>query len=1243
MGPARRTRLEIDSITIQLPDIVVAVAMFGIVGCTSPLTEPANAWPAQGTLIELQASAVQRSHSAPVDSDQALGTKVPAAEVDLSREEALIDDATAALRSGDYVTARAKVDHATSALLSRPASEHGEAWLEFLDSCGGVAWSARGLRTASIAWERVLEVRSSRLQDDDPDLQQARQNFALTVRAMGDLARARALQEKVLEVHTRILPEDHADLQAARGNLAVTIKALGDLQNARVLQEKMLDVCSRTLAGDHPDLQGARLNLAATLYQQGDLAGARVLCEQVLEVQSRTLPADHLDLQKARQGLALIVKATGEVARARSLEEKVLEVLSRTLPWDDGNLQAARGNLAVTRYELGDLEGARALFEQVLEVFSRTLPGDHPDLQKARQNLAASIQALGDLSVARALQEQVLEVWTRTLPGDHPDLQSARGNLATTMYEIGDLAGARALSEQVLEAYSRTLPADHPNLQTARLNLANTLKGLGELAGARELEEKVLEVRTQTLPDEHPQLQTARGNLAVTIKDLGDFSAARALEEHVLDVLSRTLPDDHPDLQAARLNLAQTLESLGDLSGARALGQEGLDGFSRRLPDDHPDLQVARETLAAMIAAQCALDPELEGQTEGRSGTDKTQCQQLVLDVCRTQTRAARAVLLSASSREAEERCARISEKLGLGLSFARGFGVFDRNVALEQAAFELSETTRGAALAAARLARRASGDARYAERRAALVRASEELATLVRREGTNATDFDRARVQCETAERELASLAREVVGGRLGGVEVSAATLASALGKGVAAVGFRRFRDSRVEVQLSTDSDAMRVTKEVYTERLCAFVVRGPELESPMAEASANLTLVDLGPVGPIERAVREWRAAIGVAAGRGVSVVGSEVVHNWRSSGDTLRGLVFDPWLHTLGESRRLVLVLDDVLHLVAFDALPLDPSGVSLVGDRWVISTRATLAELLDPAPSPATGGRFLALGGVSYDGEGMRERANPIADGSSTGGRGGLVADILRGSAWAGGFSALPATLEEVDGIDRSFARSFGSDAEHRTLTGAQATKENLLALAPGARYLHVATHGWFASESIDSWSDPSPIDAQSGLGVRLSGSEQVKGMSPMLLCGLALTNANLPVGAVGRASSLITAEEIAALDLSGCELAVLSACDTNVGERRAGQGVASLQRALQMAGVRTVITSLWKVPDEGTKELMLDFYHRIWVEKTPKAQALWESKKRLRDAMNERGEPLYTVRDWAGWVLTGAPD
>ena len=55
-----------------------------------------------------------------------------------------------------------------------------------------------------------------------------------------------------------------------------------------------------------------------------------------------------------------------------------------------------------------------------------------------------------------------------------------------------------------------------------------------------------------------------------------------------------------------------------------------------------------------------------------------------------------------------------------------------------------------------------------------------------------------------------------------------------------------------------------------------------------------------------------------------------------------------------------------------------------------------------------------------------------------------------------------------------------------------------------------------------------------------------------------------------------------------------------------------------------------------LPDEATKELMIDFYRRIWIEKKPKAQALWNAKMALR----AKGAP---TGDWAAWVLTGDPD
>jgi CHAT domain-containing protein/tetratricopeptide (TPR) repeat protein len=969
------------------------------------------------------------------------------------------------------------------------------------------------------------------------------------------------------------------------------LRGLGELPAARALGEQALDILLRIFPEQHPDVQAARASLAATLDDLGDREGARQLREAVLETRSRSLPADHVDLQSSRLELASSLKDFGDPAGAQVLEEQALGVLSRTLPEDHRLLRRARVNVAATRYLLGDLQGARVSSERALAGLSRSLPDDHPDLQTARLLLATTLKSLGDTAGARPLEEKVLEIRSRALPDDHPDLQSAR------------------------QAY------------------ANTLKDLGDLAGAQALEEKVLEIRSLALRDGDLDLHAARNNLAITLQLRGDFARARTLFELVLDARSRALPPTHHDVQTARLNLAGVLRDLGSLADAQMHVELALDSMTRASLETHPDLQVARAELADLLARRHAASPDV---------AIPKRCAELIAAVCRAQVRAAREAVLTGSAREAEARCSSLSKHLDLSLSFATGYGVFEHLRALEVESFALSEATRGAALASARFTRRAWGDPKYRQLRDALQHASAGLARLTR-EGTTNEEFDLARSARESVEHEMFAMARELSPEFANDMRLDVDALAGRLGENDVVVGFRRYTRTRVDRERIEAVGGPSV-QETATDSLCAFVVRSSRSVGGEGFASI-LTLIDLGPLAPIEGAVRGWRDEMGVGSGsRGVSVTSPRTAAaGGAAGGDDVRKRIFDPLLASIGRANRIVIVLDDVLHLVPFDALSTSSTDAELVGDRWRIETRATLAELLVRPPDPEGVGGLLALGGVNYGVEGDEPREAAGKNATPFTSQGVATADILRGGAWAGGFANLPATRLEVEGIATSFRDTDRGRTTLRILADADATRERLLELAPRARYIHVATHGWFAPESIKSWSDLEPLDSRTGLGVRVSGDDQVRAMSPMLLCGLALTGANGRDDSVGRSPGLITADELSTLDLSNCELAVLSACDTNVGERRAGQGVASLQKALQMAGARSVITSLWKVPDEATKELMLDFYRRLWVEKKPKWRALWEAKARLRDARGPDGTPLYTTRDWAAWVLTGEPD
>ena len=114
--------------------------------------------------------------------------------------------------------------------------------------------------------------------------------------------------------------------------------------------------------------------------------------------------------------------------------------------------------------------------------------------------------------------------------------------------------------------------------------------------------------------------------------------------------------------------------------------------------------------------------------------------------------------------------------------------------------------------------------------------------------------------------------------------------------------------------------------------------------------------------------------------------------------------------------------------------------------------------------------------------------------------------------------------------------------------------------------------------------------------------------EVVGRNPGLMSGVVFAGINVPDRPPEQAIS--TALEAAELDLRRTELLVFSACSTGRGRVAGGEGVLGLQRALQLAGVRSVAASLWQVPDEETHQLMREFYRRVW-SKSPvsKAEAL----------------------------------
>src|SRR5262249_46559664 len=173
---------------------------------------------------------------------------------------------------------------------------------------------------------------------------------------------------------------------------------------------------------------------------------------------------------------------------------------------------------------------------------------------------------------------------------------------------------------------------------------------------------------------------------------------------------------------------------------------------------------------------------------------------------------------------------------------------------------------------------------------------------------------------------------------------------------------------------------------------------------------------------------------------------------------------------------------------------------------------------------------------------------------------------------------------------------------------RPLRREQASEEALLGMKR-PRLLYCITHGFFLKDLERAPDLPGLRKLEVvGSGAPLPRPDLAK--DPGLRSGLALAGANKwqERSAKGLSDGLLTALEVEELDLWGTELVVLSACDTGRGEVRVGEGVLGLRRAFQLAGARTVLASLWMVPDTETERLMTDCLRR-WRDGAPPAAAL----------------------------------
>jgi CHAT domain-containing protein len=440
------------------------------------------------------------------------------------------------------------------------------------------------------------------------------------------------------------------------------------------------------------------------------------------------------------------------------------------------------------------------------------------------------------------------------------------------------------------------------------------------------------------------------------------------------------------------------------------------------------------------------------------------------------------------------------------------------------------------------------------------------------------------------------------------------------------ASFAFRRQRDAAQagypEIAAALPADAALVAyvrylhhrprgRTVTAPAYLAWVVR-PGGSGPLA--------VPLGPAAEIEDAIQKWRSAIPEPRAA-LPAMRSAAERRYREVAAQLRRAVWDPVSRECAGARRVFVVADAALHLLSLDTLA-DEDGRYLVESAPVFHYLSTERDLLPLSDALPPGRGLLVVGGADFDRTAEVQRGPRRDEPSPNGGLDMAPCTDLAQHR----FHALPGSESEADSVAQLWA-AHGTGAVLR-LSGPEATEHAVKLAAPGRSILHLATHGFVIEDPCSTAAvHVAPFERD------LAPASPGEAFPP--LSGLALAGSNL-----GEEDGILTATEVAAMDLTGVDWVVLSGCETGLGTLRAGEGVLGLRRSFQIAGAQRLVMSLWAIEDASTLAWIRRLYEARASDSTA-ADAVRQASLDVIRARRDGGQSTHPFY-WGAFVAVGRP-
>ena len=336
--------------------------------------------------------------------------------------------------------------------------------------------------------------------------------------------------------------------------------------------------------------------------------------------------------------------------------------------------------------------------------------------------------------------------------------------------------------------------------------------------------------------------------------------------------------------------------------------------------------------------------------------------------------------------------------------------------------------------------------------------------------------------------------------------------------------------------------------------------------------------------------------------------------------TSGEKLYSLLWQPLENILDGLTTVYYSPTGILNSISFAAITHENIPICDKYELLLLSSTAEIVALKGSQDEKMN--NAIIYGGIPYSP--TTEEMETAARGY-THERGVASLEIAYRGTDRGRLADLDGTFEEAVFINDYLGKN---QVESKIMSGASANEESFKALNENApNLIHLATHGFFLSDSKVVALHPF---------MQLTKIQEITAENALNRSGVCFAGANRAWTGIdvipNIEDGILTADELSRINLSNTKLVVLSACETGLGETVSSEGVFGLQRALKLAGVDSIIMSLWKVDDNATAEFMKLFYEK-WLSGSSRRQAFSFAQKQIKEK-KEFSSPYY----WAGFVM-----